>query len=1405
MSERLIGIDVGSTTIKLVVLDGELNILDSFYKRHYSDIENATKSLIEEAKDLLKNCKVKVKVTGSGGLGIAKWLGIDFVQEVIACSYAIKEYIPQTDVAIELGGEDAKITYFGETIDQRMNGSCAGGTGAFIDQMAVLLNTDANGLNELARDYDKLYPIAARCGVFAKTDIQPLINEGVSNHDISASIYQAVVNQTISGLAAGKPITGNVAFLGGPLSFSPELRKRFIETLQLSESEVIVPENAMLFVAIGAALYANSSVEVDFEEFYNKVQKSEMTVDEETVFLDTLFVDDSEYDEFTTRHNKAVVLRDDISTYVGDAYVGIDAGSTTSKLVLISSDKKLLYYDYQNNLGRPLVTIQNMLNKMYDAITDKITIKYSASTGYGERLIKSAFKLDMGEIETLCHYKAASHFNPNVDFILDIGGQDMKCMRIKNGVIYDIMLNEACSSGCGSFIEGFAKTLNISLEEFVKKGIESKNPVELGSRCTVFMNSKVKQAQKEGVSVSDISAGLAYSVIKNALVKVIKVNDFEKIGNNIVVQGGTFYNDAVLRAFEKVVGKDAIRPDISGLMGAFGAAIVAIETHEEELHSSILNKEQVKDLTFGAKAIRCNLCENNCSMTLNIFSDGTKFISGNKCEKGAGITTEETVLPNMYQYKYGRLFDYKSLSEEEASRGVVGIPRVLNIYEHYPFWHTFFTNLGFSVVLSPRSNKQIYELGMDTITSDTICYPAKIVHGHIKSLVNSEVPFIFYPCLPYENKSREKAQKNYNCPVVISYPEVIANNMELKDTIYKYPFLPMDDKEVMAKNLFESLTDFNVSMSEIKTALQLADSELTNYKADIQSQGEKILAYMKNNNKKGIVLAGRPYHIDPEINHGLEKIVNELDMVVLSEDSIAHLASEETELRVLDQWSFHSRLYSAAEVVSTHDDLELVQLNSFGCGIDAIVSEQVNEILRSNGKNYSLLKIDEGSNLGAIKIRLRSIQAAMAEREKYGQALPKETFDYSTPPFTKEMKNNHTILVPQMSPLHFDLLEAAMRQEGYNAVVLPPVDAKAIDIGVKYVNNDSCYPAIIVIGQILAALESGDYDLNNVSVTISQTGGGCRASNYIALLRKALKEAGYDNIPVISFNLVGLENNPGFKLTIPLVRKLVMSALYGDVLMRLSNRTRPYEINKGETDKLVTTWTEKIIDRKFPITYFKYKKLIKQIVNDFDSIEREEKVIPRVGVVGEILIKYHPTGNNDLFNVIEREGAEVVVPDLLDFVLYSAYNNIYNYEKLGRSKKAANVSKLIIKGIDFYRKPLNKILASTNWYTKTSTIYEKIDALKGIVSVANQTGEGWFLTAEMMELLSHGVNNVVAVQPFGCLPNHIFAKSVIKPIRNHYPKANIIAIDYDPGLSSVNQLNRIKLMLEMSKDSKKVS
>ncbi len=1382
-----LGLDIGSTTIKVVLLDDSNEIIMHEYYRHFSEIEKHVKRALKLIYQKMGNIDVKVQVSGSSGLGISTWLNINFIQEVIACSKAVQKFIPETDVVIELGGEDAKLTFFDEVVDQRMNGSCAGGTGAFIDQMSKLLNTDATGLNELAKSFESIYPIAARCGVFAKTDIQPLINEGVKKEDIAASIYQAVVNQTISGLSAGKTISGNIAFLGGPLTFSSELRARFVDTLDLKEEQIIFPENSLLYVALGSAI-ATENIECLKLETLLERSKSAATQNKADRRLEPLFDNEQELKTFKERHAKNSIQ--EVSDYQGKVFVGIDAGSTTSKLVVISKDGELVYNDYQNNRGNPLETVLEMLKKMYKEIGENVEIIGSASTGYGELLVKNAFHLDLGEIETICHYKAASYFNPQVDFILDIGGQDMKCMRVDDGLIYDIMLNEACSSGCGSFIESFAKALDVEIEDFAEQSLLAKEPADLGSRCTVFMNSKVKQVQKEGASIGDISAGLAYSVIKNVLVKVIKVNDFSTLGDNLVVSGGTFYNNGVLRAFEKIIGKNVIKPNISGLLGAFGAALKAKEAALEV--STILTYEELNNFTYTTTPARCKLCENNCPITINKFNNREKFISGNKCERGAGSRVVSN-LPNMYEYKYKRLFSYES--KQNAKNGKVGLVRALNTYEHYPFWHTFFTALDFEVVISERSSKKLYEKGMSSITSDTICYPAKLVHGHVKSLIEKNVDMIFYPCVPFESKERKTAAKNYNCPIVISYPEVVANNMDLEQIVFKNPFIDMANIDNMLKVLKENLQEFSFTTAEIKNAVELAKAELFNYRRDIALKGEEILDYALKNNLEAIVLAGRPYHIDPEINHGLEKIINELGMVTLSEDSIAHL-SENKPLWVLDQWVYHSRVYSAAEVVTQYPNLQLVQLNSFGCGIDAIVGEQVKTILENGNKHFTIVKIDEGNNLGAVKIRLRSLQAVSNSK----RIREKDNFtNYKTPEFTKNMKN-HTILMPQMSPIHFNYIEAGLKGSGYNVEVLKEVSKEDIHIGEEYVNNDSCFPAIIVIGQLINALKSGKYDLENTSLLISQTGGGCRASNYIGQLRKALHEANLGHISVISFNLAGTEKSSGFKVSLAMINRALMALSYGDLMMQLTYRLRPYEVVKGTVDKLQAKWDEKIKNNIINGNLLVYRKIINDMIDEFNNVEVEMKEIPRVTVVGEILIKYHPVGNNDLFTFLESEGCEVIVPGLTEFVLYSAYNNIFNYENYKVNKHLYVGSKAAIKLINTYRSTIIKKLRNSPLFSIPTTIHEKVENINGLISAGNQTGEGWLLSAEIVESVKEGINNVIAVQPFACLPNHMFAKSMIKPIKKRYPQANIVAIDYDPGMSSVNQINRIKLMIEVAKE-----
>ena len=1407
-----LGIDIGSTTVKIAVLDSEDNLLFSDYERHFANIQETLANLINKAVAQIGDKEVAPVITGSGGLTLAKHLEVPFVQEVIAVSTALQHYAPQTDVAIELGGEDAKIIYFeGGNVEQRMNGICAGGTGSFIDQMASLIQTDAPGLNEYAKNYKEIYPIAARCGVFAKTDIQPLINEGATREDLSASIFQAVVNQTISGLACGKPIRGHVAFLGGPLHFLSELKKAFIRTLNLDDEHAITPDNSHLFAAIGSALNYKENSDTTLSSLLSRLSNG-IKMEFEVARLEPLFEDEKAYDDFIERHGSNHVQTADLASYKGDCYLGIDAGSTTTKIALVSEQGDLLYSFYSSNNGNPLATAIGSIQEIYSLLPADAHIVHSCSTGYGEALLKAALKLDDGEVETVAHYYAAAHFDPKVDCILDIGGQDMKCIKIKNQTVDSVQLNEACSSGCGSFIETFAKSLNFTVQDFAKEALFAKNPIDLGTRCTVFMNSKVKQAQKEGATVADISAGLAYSVIKNALFKVIKLSDAKDLGENIVVQGGTFYNDAVLRSFEKIAGVHATRPDIAGIMGAFGAALIARERHEAGQPSTMLSIEEINALTYTTKLARCQGCTNHCLLTINKFSDNRQYITGNRCERGLGKEKNKENIPNLFEYKNKRIFDYEPLSSEEATRGTVGIPRVLNMYENYPFWAVFFKKLGFKVVLSPQSTRKIYELGIDSIPSESECYPAKLAHGHISWLISHGVDFIFYPAIPYERKEFPEAGNHYNCPIVTSYSENIKNNVDEitnKEVRFLNPFMALTSEETISSQLVAtfSKTEFDIPESEVRNAASEAWKELAMTRIEMQKKGEEVLKYMEETGRRGIVLAGRPYHVDPEINHGIPELINSYGICVLTEDSVSHLAEVERPLIVMDQWMYHSRLYAAANFVKTRDDLDMIQLNSFGCGLDAVTTDQVNDILTGSGKIYTCLKIDEVNNLGAARIRVRSLLAAIRVKEKKQEKRDIKPSNYERVIFTEEMfKDNYTIICPQMSPIHFDLLVPAFRAAGYN-LVIPDVPAReCIDVGLKFVNNDACYPSLIVVGQIMAAVMSGNYDMNHTAILISQTGGGCRATNYIGFIRRALRKAGYPDVPVISINMVGLEKNPGFKLTPSLIQHGLYALEFGDIFLRCLYRVRPYELVPGSANALHEKWKKKVIDfvgNTKILSHRKYKQLCREIIRDFDNLPMTDEKKPRVGVVGEILVKFHPVANNYVVDLLEQEGAEAVVPDLTDFLLYCCYNANFKADYLGESKKSQRMNNLLIKFFEWMRKDARDELAKSKHFEPTAYIGDLAKLAEPIVSCGNQTGEGWFLTGEMLELIHQGTKNIICAQPFACLPNHIVGKGVIKEIRHEFPEANIVAIDYDPGASEVNQLNRIKLMLSTAQKNLK--
>ena len=1390
-----VGVDIGSTTIKTVVMDRAKNIIYKSYERHFSEIEAALRKNLAALAKVADGREFSFALTGSAGMGVAQRLGLPFVQEVIACTAAVKALIPQTDTAVELGGEDAKITYFGTAPEQRMNGVCAGGTGSFIDHMASLLSTDAPGLNALAEKGKQIYTIASRCGVFAKTDIQALMNDGAAKADIALSIFQAVVNQTIGNLAQGRPIAGRVAFLGGPLHFLPALKKRFVETLKLSPQEVVPVDQGCYFVAMGAALSDESKV-MDCAQLARCAageRAAEALGSQPADFV--LFKDKADYEAFRARHEEDRVKRGDLKTYRGPVYIGIDAGSTTTKIAAVGRDKELLYTSYGSNQGSPLKTVVRELRELYAALGTDAYIAGTLTTGYGEAIVKAAVHADAGEVETFAHLRAAQEFCPEVTFVLDIGGQDMKCFYVKDGAIGSIMLNEACSAGCGSFIENFAQGLKMTVGDFAALALEASAPVNLGTRCTVFMNSKVKQAQKDGASVGDISAGIALSVVKNALFKVMQLRDTATLGDHIVVQGGTFYNDAVLRSMELLLGKNVTRPDIAGLMGAYGAAILALENGTEK--SSLLSARELTEFSVDTSSYRCHGCGNQCLVTMQKFPDGGRYFTGNRCERGAGgAKKDERKAPSIYSFKYKRLFDYYQPTVG-APRGKIGIPRVLNMYEDYPFWFTFFTQLGYEVVLSGKSSAELYYSGMATVPSDSLCYPAKLVHGHIMDLVERGVKKIFYPCFPYNEKDKSgQTQNHYNCPVVASYPENVRANMDVlreRGVEFLQPFLPpFDNSQRFAARIAEELACEGLSKRELAAAAEAARGELERYKKDVAHYGLRILRKVEREQLPAVLLVGRPYHVDPEINHGVPEMIQSYGLPVISEDAVAELPVKDKNLNIVNQWSYHSRLYHAAQFAVEHG-LTLIQLSSFGCGLDAITTGQVKSILEARHNIYTMIKLDEISNLGAARIRLRSLIAALARRKPACCEAPKPA---ERPHFTDECRKTHTILAPMLAPIHFELLQPVLKKHGYNVVVPEMPDRAAVDLGLRYVNNDMCYPAIVVIGQLLAALKSGSYDADNTSIILFQTCGACRATNYMSVLRQALSDAGFPQVPV--FACWGLETD-AFKFTRGCLLDAAKALIYGDLLMKVKNRVLPYETEPGSTERLYGKWMELCSAELSEGSFSLFADNVRAIVADFDALPiREGLIKPRVGIVGEILVKYHPTANNQVERVLMEEGAEVVMPDFVNFLLYLAYCSVGEHRLLEDTLMHSLLAQGFIQIMELLRRPMRKALAASKRFEPPHSIRHIAELARKHVSLGNIAGEGWFLTGEMVELLDEGVNNIVCLQPFACLPNHITGKGVIHELRESNPGCNILALDCDAGSSEVNQLNRLKLMLSVA-------
>ncbi|MCG5030835.1 acyl-CoA dehydratase activase-related protein [Mesosutterella sp. OilRF-GAM-744-9] len=1411
-----LGLDLGSTTAKYALLDAEGRMVGSEYRRHGAAVRETAAALLEKILESHPTDVFRLTMTGSAALDVSLGIGAGFVQEVISTSTALRRFAPETDVAIELGGEDAKILYLTDGMELRMNEVCAGGTGAFIDQMAALLNTDASGLNSLAAGATITYPIASRCGVFAKTDVVPLLNAGAKREDIAVSILQAVVDQTIGGLACGRPIRGHVAFLGGPLHFLTELKKCFIKTLKLAPEFVVDCEQGQYVVAEGAALTGlepnrtkeQSSEELPLAEWLRRLRAYQPTARGSNM-LQPLFKDEAEYEAFKAAHNSRRTPTSELASAKGDLWMGLDLGSTTVKAVVLDSDNRIAASWYGTNSGDVLKTLVPKVVELLHGIPEGARIRGICTTGYGAELAAAVLGTPLFEVETIAHLKAASFLDPEATYVIDIGGQDMKCLKTHHGIIEQVKLNEACSSGCGAFIQTFARSLGLTLDQFVKKALFARHPADLGTRCTVFMNSRVKQAQKEGADIGDIAAGLCYSVIRNALYKVLRLRSVEELGDHVVVQGGSFINDALLRVLELLLGRTVLRPDIAGLMGAFGCALIAREkTERNSLPAPTLSAEALETLDVITRSFHCKGCNNRCLLTMNRFSNGRKFISGNRCDFGAkgGAGKKRDVGNNIYAWKLAHLFQGEPLPEDKAPRGVIGIPRALNIYEHYPYWFTLFTKLGFRVVLSPESSKSIFDSGLTSMPSQSVCFPAKLAHGHINWLASHGVTRIWFPCVPRERKEFKESDNTFACPVVAGYPEVARLNADFpegKKPVILTPFVLLSDGKVVARVIRENFPE--IPEREIAAAVKAAEKAMESWQHQLQCEGEHMLSEAQAKGRVVILIAGRPYHADPYINHGLPDYIASLGVTVLSEDSIAHLAPEPDKLRVINQWAFHARMYRVATLAAQEPGVELVQLTNFGCGIDAITSDQIAQILAKAGKLHTLLKIDEGDSLGPAKIRIASLLAAVAEKkeaeDKGIEPAPEEKSgpDWTPPVFLRSMRKTRTILAPQMSPIHFPIIEAALLGSGYRVKLLPTVSMAAIETGLTLVNNDACYPAIVSIGQLVHAIKSGKYDPDNTALMLAQTCGPCRATNYIALLQRALAEEGFKNTPIVSLSGGNFNEQPGFSLSPLAMRRMVLGLLLGDMLQRLYFATRSHELCPGDADEMLAKWTRRSREIAFHNNFTDFRPAMINMVREFASVPTDDIVKPRVGIVGEILLKYHPDANRHLTDTIMKEGGEPVLTDMADFFLYCLSDNVLQHRFLNGPFIKAITSRFFLNRLDSARNAMREALRGTPYFP-VSDFQRLQQSVHGLVSLGEQAGEGWLLTAEMLEFITNGVTNVLCLQPFGCLPNHVTGKGVIKAIREKHPESNLMAIDFEAGNSEANVSNRVKLFMSVARE-----
>ena len=1399
-----IGIDIGSTTAKVVAVGEDGSVLFSRYERHNANAREVVARVLGELQAALGDMDVCARLTGSVGMGFSEKYGYPFVQEVVAATKAVQKSYPETSSMIDIGGEDAKVVFFrdGRAADLRMNGNCAGGTGAFIDQMAVLLGVSVGELDGLAARAAQVYPIASRCGVFCKTDIQNLVAKNADKADIAASILHAVAVQTVVTLAHGCEITPPVLVCGGPLTFIPSLRKAFKDYLSLADGDIILPEHGTLLPALGAAL-----ADVDGEkprrlsDMAALFGKADATAKASAGTLCPIFTDEDEYRAWLGRMSRHHVETAEIGPGPQDVLLGIDSGSTTTKLIVTDTSSRILYSYYTPNKGNPIEAVEEGLKRLLATAAERgasLNVTGSCSTGYGEDLIKAAFQLGGGIVETIAHYMAAHYLDPAVSFILDIGGQDMKAIFVDNGVIDRIEINEACSSGCGSFIETFAKTLGYTAHEFAEAACRAASPCDLGTRCTVFMNSKVKQALREGATVSDIAAGLAYSVVKNCLYKVLKLRDVSQLGDHIVVQGGTMRNDAIVRALELQTETEVTRCDIPELMGAYGCALYA----ESRRHAAVPLDDMLEKARYTSKPLHCKGCDNQCLVVRYEFGNGQKYYSGNRCERvftnGGADKPRKGI--NAYQYKNALLFDRDGFAGQP--RLTIGVPRVLNMYEDYPFWHTLFTACGIRVCLSSHSNYQDYEHSACMVMSDNICFPAKLVHSHIQDLTDKRVDRIFMPFVVYERQGSE--QNSYNCPIVTGYAEVI-KSVQAGDIPIDSPTISFKDKSLLLKQCKAYLGKLGVPDSTVNKAFSLAVSAQDAYVYDIISYNERVCRKAREQGALAILLAGRPYHADMLIQHKVSDMLADMGIYVVTDDIVRDKRVAVSDAHYLSQWAYPNRILEAAKWSAGQKGMEFVEMTSFGCGPDAFLVDEVRDILMRHGKVLTLLKLDDINNIGSMKLRVRSLIESLKLASKAG-VKPSAVSGFKTTPTFDDACRGRKILVPYFTPFISPLIPAIMKIAGYDVDNLPLSDTESCEWGLKFANNEVCYPATLIVGDIIKAFESGKYDPKNTAVAMTQTGGQCRASSYLSLIKKALVDAGYADVPVIAFSFGSAIKNeqPGFRINwLKLMPIALYSVLYSDCIAKFYYAAAAREKQPGQAAKLRDMYLqagEKLILEGRHDDLVSY---LTMAANEFNRICKDIR-LPKVCVVGEIFLKFNPFAQKNVTDWLMSNGVEIVPPLLLDFFMQSFVNKRVDEEKhLSRKTVASFIYGMVYKRIMKYVARVNKAAAAFRYFTPFNDIFKEADEARKVITLSAQFGEGWLLPAEIMSCARQGVSNVVSLQPFGCIANHIVSKGIEKRIKRFFPDMNILSLDFDSGVSDVNITNRLLLFIDNLKEADK--